>query len=95
VLLLWCIFTALDALRELCDHPKSHRLQQTLRSPANSAGEVGLCTGEATITKRAELEQLEEHLAIGANVVLETIRHQGEVSRRTVFGGYLRAVSGI
>jgi hypothetical protein len=92
VLLLWCIFTALDALRELCDHPKSHRLQQTLRSPANSAGEVGLCTGEATITKRAELEQLEEHLAIGANVVLEI---KAEVSRRTVFGGYLRAVSGI
>jgi hypothetical protein len=95
VLLLWSIFPALDALRELCDHPKSHRHQQTLRSPANSAGKAGLPTGEATISKRAELEQLEEHLAIGANVVHETIRHQGEVGRRTVLGGYLRAVSGI
>jgi hypothetical protein len=83
MLLLWSIFPALDAFLEHCDHPKSHRLQQTLRSPANSATKLDLPSGEATITERAELKQVEERLAIGANVVYETIRHQGEELRRT------------
>jgi hypothetical protein len=83
MLLLWSIFPALDAFLELCDHPESHRLQQTLRSPANSAAKLDLPSGEATITERAELKQVEEGLAIGANVVYETIRHQGEELRRT------------
>jgi hypothetical protein len=74
MLLLWSIFPALDAFLELCDHPKSHRLQQTLRSPANSAAKLGLPSAEATITERAELKQVEERLAIGADVVYETIR---------------------
>jgi formate-nitrite transporter family protein len=72
----------LDALRELCDHPKSRRLQESLRSPANSAAKVDLPSGEATITERTELKQVEERLAIGANVVYDTIRRQGEEELR-------------
>lgn len=37
-----------------------------------------LLSGEGTITTRAELKQVEERLAIGANVVYETIRREGE-----------------
>jgi hypothetical protein len=81
VLLLWSIFPALDALRELCDHPKSYRLQQTLRHQPIPLGSC-LPTGEAISTKRVELEQVEERLAIGANLVHETIRHPGELGRK-------------
>jgi formate/nitrite transporter FocA (FNT family) len=35
-------------------------------------------TGEGTISTRAEKKQVEERLAIGANVVYETIRREGE-----------------
>jgi formate/nitrite transporter FocA (FNT family) len=37
-----------------------------------------LPAGEGTITTRAEKKQVEERLAIGANVVYETIRREGE-----------------
>jgi formate/nitrite transporter FocA (FNT family) len=39
---------------------------------------VDLPSGEGTITTRAEKKQVEERLAIGANVVYETIRREGE-----------------
>jgi hypothetical protein len=35
-------------------------------------------SSEGTITTRAEQKQVEERLAIGANVVYETIRREGE-----------------
>jgi formate/nitrite transporter FocA (FNT family) len=37
-----------------------------------------VAAGEGTITTRAEQKQVEERLAIGANVVYETIRREGE-----------------
>lgn len=46
---------------------------------------VELPVAEGTITTRAEQKQVEERLAIGANVVYETIRREGEDElRRTV-----------
>ena len=44
----------------------------------NKAAQADSSPGEGPITTRAERKQVEERLAIGANVVYETIRREGE-----------------
>ncbi len=46
--------------------------------PARTAKKDEVSAQEGTITTKAEQKQVEERLAIGANVVYETIRREGE-----------------